>query len=428
MDRITSGAQAIEYVHSFYGLGKKEGMSNGNQLMALLGDPISRLKCIHVAGTNGKGSTCSFLDSVLRTQGYKTGLYTSPYLQVYNERIRINGKPIEDDFLAVAADKVRIAIEYMHANELGKPTEFEVGTAIAFTAFDLAGVDYAVIEVGLGGRLDPTNIITPMLSVIAHIGLDHVKILGDTIEQIAWEKAGIIKEGVPVVAYDQEPSVMKVFEDTAKEKHSKYIPLDFAKIENLKMDERGACFGFEGFDNIRINLPGEHQVHNAATAVKALLAVRELGVEISDENLLRGIQNAVWPGRLEWMGNILLDGAHNSQGVAALKAYTDKYLSGREVALVTGVLRDKDYLVMAPMFADMAKKFFLITPDSHKALSADDLTNVYENLGVKTEICDSVEKAIDLALKSITSDGVVVIAGSLYLVGEARTIIENKIS
>jgi len=276
--------------------------------------------------------------------------------------------------------------------------------------------------------LDPTNIITPMLSVIAHIGLDHVKILGDTIEQIAWEKAGIIKEGVPVVAYDQEPSVMKVFEDTAKEKHSKYIPLDFAKIENLKMDERGACFGFEGFDNIRINLPGEHQVHNAATAVKALLAVRELGVEISDENLLRGIQNAVWPGRLEWMGNILLDGAHNSQGVAALKAYTDKYLSGREVALVTGVLRDKDYLVMAPMFADMAKKFFLITPDSHKALSADDLTNVYENLGVKTEICDSVEKAIDLALKSITSDGVVVIAGSLYLVGEARTIIENKIS
>ncbi|MGI5899845.1 MAG: bifunctional folylpolyglutamate synthase/dihydrofolate synthase [Christensenellales bacterium] len=420
-----NGRQAVEYIHSFYGMGKKAGLENGFALMELLGNPHKRLKCIHVAGTNGKGSICAYIERVLRAQGYKTGLYTSPYLQRYNERIRVDGMPIDDDDLAVAVSKVKAAVDILHERDI-RPTEFEVGTAAAFLWFQMAGVDYAIIEVGLGGRLDPTNIITPLVSVIGNIGIDHEKILGDTVEQIAAEKAGIIKPGVPVVMYPQGESVRKVVEEVARRNSSPFIYVEKDKIENVDVDLRGASFGYAGFD-IRINIPGKHQVLNGATALRALLALRELeidGAEMGDESVVEGFKKAFWPGRLEWMSeNIIIDGAHNPQGAKALADYVKDFLPGKKIALIFGVQQQKPYEGIAEELARVADFVLAVEPDSHKALPAQELADLMQEKGVDSRRCDDLAQALDYARVFAGDEGYIIIAGSLYLAGEARTLL-----
>ncbi len=422
------GKQAIEYIHSFYGAGKKVGLENGFALMELLGNPHRRLKCIHVAGTNGKGSMCAYVESVLRDQGYKTGLYTSPYLQKYNERIRVDGKPIADDDLAIAVGKVKAAVDILHERDI-LPTEFEVGTATAFLWFDMSGVDYAVIEVGLGGRLDPTNIITPLISVIGNIGIDHEKILGETVQQIAAEKAGIIKPGVPVVMYPQDESVREVVEGAAKRNGSTFIYVERAAIKNAKVDLRGASYSYGGFD-IRINIPGKHQVLNSVTALQALIALREMGdagIAISDESILRGFERAFWPGRLEWVAeNIIIDGAHNPQGARALADYIGEFLPGRKIALIFGVQQQKPYEGIAEELAAVADFVFTVEPDSHRALPSQTLADIMQSKGVASRSCDDLQRAILESKAFVGGDGCVVIAGSLYLAGEARTLMSAR--
>jgi dihydrofolate synthase/folylpolyglutamate synthase len=419
------GKQAIEYIHSFYGMGKKEGLENGFALMELLGSPHMSLKCIHVAGTNGKGSMCAYIESVLRAQGYKTGLYTSPYLQKYNERIRVDGRPIADEDLAAAVSKVQTAVDVLHERDI-RPTEFEVGTATAFLWFHMAGVDYAVIEVGLGGRLDPTNIITPLISVIGSIGIDHEKILGETVEQIAAEKAGIIKPGVPVIMYPQSEGVREVVEETAQRNGSSFIYVDKAAIKNAKIDLRGASYSYAGF-NIRINIPGKHQVLNSVTALQALLALREMGgggPAIGDSAILGGFEKAFWPGRLEWAAeNVIIDGAHNPQGAKALADYVREFLPGRKIALIFGVQQQKPYEGMAEEFAAVADAVFTVEPDSHRALPSQELADIMQAKGVGSKRCDGLAQALDEARGFAGGEGCIVIAGSLYLAGEARTLL-----
>lgn len=417
-----NGQEAIAYIHSLYGMGKKVGLQNSLMLLRLLGDPHRRLKMVHVAGTNGKGSTCAMLESMLREQGYKTGLYTSPYLQVYNERIRINFKPVPGRVLARAVERVKAAADYMRACGLGAPTEFEVGTATAFCVFDDQKVDYAVIEVGLGGRFDPTNVITPLVSVITSVSLDHTKILGDTREAIAREKAGIAKPGVPLVVYRQATEIIGAIKQTAEIVGA---PVFVADAPNhVVLDSHGANFDYKEFTHLRINLPGSHQTINAATALEAVRFLRERGVELSDRAVRTGLRHCVWPGRLEWIGeNILIDGAHNPNGAAALAEFVSRHLSDRTVAMVCGVLRDKDHQGIISRLAPCVKKVFTVSPDSHRALEQELLAKEFEALGTLAVGCESVRAAIDEALDFVGEDGVVLIAGSLYLAGEARTLL-----
>ena len=421
-----NGQEAIAYIHSLYGMGKKEGLSNTRMLMRLLGGPERRLKMVHVAGTNGKGSTCAMLESMLRAQGYKTGLYTSPYLQFYNERIRINFKPVSDEVLARAVERVKTAADYMRDCGLGRPTEFEVGTATAFCVFEQEQVDYAVIEVGLGGRLDPTNVITPLVSVITSISLDHTKILGQTREAIAREKAGIAKPGVPLVVYRQATEILSAIEQAAQLAGAPVYVADAPY--QVSLDAHGAVFDYKSFTRVRINLPGAHQTLNAATALEAALQLRAQGVALADKPVRAGLRHCVWPGRLEWIGdNVLIDGAHNPNGAAALGEFISRHLPGCPIALVCGILRDKDYEGIVSRLAPRVEKAFTVSPESHRALDKDELAAVFERHGTPAQSCGSVSEAIELARSFAGGSGCVLIAGSLYLAGEARSLLTQAL-
>lgn len=395
---------AIAFIHGTYGLGEKNGLENMHPLLALLGNPQEQFKSVHVAGTNGKGSVCAFLQASLRVAGYRTGLYTSPFLQRYNERMRIDGRPIPDEGLALLMEPVADAVEQLRGQGI-RPTEFEIGTALAFLFFAREKVDIAVIEVGLGGRLDPTNVIHPLVSVIAAIGLDHTKVLGSTLEAIAGEKAGIIKQGVPVVLSAQnKASVRRVVEDRCLELGAPLlIPDAGAKAE--------------------LGIPGVHQQYNAAAASAALQLLREGGFDrLSEAAIAEGLRRARWPGRLEWVQDepaVLLDGAHNGQGVQALAGYV-RSLPPAHTVLVCGILQDKQWQDMVSTFATVAEAVVCVMPENHRALTAQVLADAFVQEGVAATTAATVPEAIDRAKELAGAKGRVVVAGSLYLVGEVR--------
>lgn len=399
--------EAIAYIHGMYGVGEKRGLENMHALMARLGNPERSFRAIHVAGTNGKGSVCAFLQAGLRCAGYRTGLYTSPFLQRYNERMRIDGVPIADQQLARLMTRLRSAVEALHQEGVF-PTEFELGTALAFTYFAEEAVDIAVVEVGLGGRLDPTNILTPCISVIAAIGLDHMRALGDTIEAIAAEKAGIIKPHVPLVVSSQnDETVMAVIVAHAEK-------------------ERAPVYIAEPTDGIALGIPGEHQAYNAAAAYCALTLLKGRGfAALSNQRIEEGLRRARWPGRLEWIAGeppVLLDGAHNEQGVAALMRYVGSLPPGRN-ALVCGIMQDKAWQPMVALLASFAQVTVTVAPENQRALPAETLAEGFTAQGVAARAASSVAAAIALAREEVGADGRVIIAGSLYLVGEARSVL-----
>ena len=294
--------EAIERIHSVYPTGCKNGLENMRALMGRLGNPQEKLTMVHVAGTNGKGSCCAMIERMLRAAGYKTGLYTSPYIEVYNERIRINGEPIAGDKLAALVESVWPAVEACEKDGV-QITEFELGTALAFCCFAKEKVNVAVIEVGLGGRLDPTNIITPAVSVITEVGMDHMQFLGDTIEQIALEKAGIMKPGVPVVLGRQEKAARGVLLAAAK---GKELPILSLTAENIREERTritfDVAFGGERLKALTVSLCGRHQADNACAALGALLALKKKGFKIPTSAVRAGLADVHWPGRLEYFG------------------------------------------------------------------------------------------------------------------------------
>ena len=334
--------EAIEKIHSVYPTGCKNGLENMRALMAKLGNPQERLTMVHVAGTNGKGSCCAMTERVLRAAGYKTGLYTSPYIEVYNERIRLNGEPIAGEKLAALVESVWPAVEECEKEGV-HVTEFELGTALAFCCFEKEKVDVAVIEVGLGGRLDPTNIIRPAVSVITEVGMDHMQLLGDTIEQIALEKAGIMKPGVPVVLGRQEKAARGVLLAAAKGMELPVVELTAENVrEQRKQIEFDAAFGGERLKGLAVSLCGRHQADNACAALGALLALKKKGMKIPTSAVRAGLADVHWPGRLEYFGHVLLDGAHNDPGVRALCGYLDKWMPKENTVLISAMMRDKE--------------------------------------------------------------------------------------
>jgi dihydrofolate synthase/folylpolyglutamate synthase len=408
--------ESLEYIHNVSWTFCKPGLERIGELCEKLGNPQKNLKFIHVAGTNGKGSFCSMTESVLRAAGYKTGLYTSPYIRFFNERMCIGGTPISDDELAEITTYVRPIADSM----TDKPTEFELITAIAFEYFKRNKCDVVVLEAGMGGRLDSTNIIRePLLSVITGIALDHVAFLGDTVEKIAAEKAGIIKDNAPVLYGGEDRAAERVIADTAIERGSEFFTVDYSKIEDLESTLRGSRFDFLAHKNVRIKLLGLYQPRNAAVVLSAMDILRQRGMNIPEEAILKGLESASWAGRFEIISEepqIIFDGAHNAQGIDSAVRSIKHYFKDRKVYVLTGVLRDKDYFAIAGRLSEIGSRAFVMTPDSPRALPAEEYAKVLSDKGLRAEAYGSIEEAFAAAKEAAAQDGVpLVCLGSLYV-------------
>ena len=414
-------SEALEYIHSVSWTFCKPGLERIRKLCEALGNPQDELKFIHVAGTNGKGSFCSMLDSVLRAEGYNVGLYTSPYITEFNERMRVGGENISNDELAEITEYVRPIADAM----TDKPTEFELITAIAFEFFRRRGCEVVVLEAGMGGRLDSTNIIkTPILSVITGIALDHTAFLGDTVEKIAAEKAGIIKEGIPVLYGGEDESAAAVIAARAEEMCSTHLRPDYSRIEKLTSTLEGTEFDYKDYTRVKINLLGLYQPRNAALVLEAVDALNSLGFSVSERAVYRGLFNARWQARFEIINRsplVIFDGAHNPQGISAAVDSILHYFGGERVIVVTGVLADKDYRYIAEKLSLIASHAFTLTPDNPRALSAEKYAEVLSELGISAVPADSIEAAVKMAMDEARKcRRAVVSLGSLYTYADVR--------
>lgn len=428
--------QAVGWIHAARETGRKSGLENMRRLCALLGDPQNALHAIHVAGTNGKGSACACLDAMLRAAGYRVGLYTSPYLQRYAERIRISGEPIGDQEFLNAFGPVVAAVEVLRSEGV-QPTTFEIGTALAFMAFAQARVEVCVLEVGLGGRLDPTNVIVPMVCAIMAIGLDHQAILGDTLEAIAGEKAGIIKPGVPVVTAPADAQINAVFARATAERGAPWFPLRGGEMTalsieaSLSLTAQRASFVWQGWtlSEVVLRLTGAHQLQNAAVALAVVALLNGMGLCVSDAAVLQGLAGVRWPGRLEYIPgapSVLLDGAHNAHGARALAAYVaalPEPWAKLPRVLLCGVLQEKATKEMLDALATLAPVAVVTAPQERRALPSQVLAAALTARGVRAVEHAEPAEAWVRARAAAGPGGLVIVAGSLYLVGAVRALL-----
>ncbi len=393
------------------------------RLLSLLGDPQKDLRYVHIAGTNGKGSTTAFLSSILMESGLRVGIYTSPYLERFTERIRLGDTEIPEEDLCRLTETVKNVTEEMGKNGGDKPSVFEMISAIAFLWFREQKADVVVLEVGMGGRLDATNVIDcPDLAVITAIGWDHMETLGDTLPKIAWEKAGIVKPGGHLLAAPQSPAVDAVFQTVCLERkatlHTAALP-----VRTARPDLEGQSFALPGFPDLHIGLLGTYQIENASLAVQAALLLKKEGWPVTDRAILSGLDKAGWPGRFELLQKnpaVLIDGAHNSDGVGALCRSLETYFPGQKITFVAGVLADKDYGAMLPAVCPLADRVYTVTPPSPRALPAEDLAAWLKERGTDAVPCASVKEAVEQAMDHAGKDGVVCAFGSLYYIGQIR--------
>ena len=397
-------------------------------LLEKLGNPHMGVKYVHIAGTNGKGTTSAFVASVLREAGYKTGLYTSPFIQRFNERIQVDGEQIPDDDLARITTTISEAVPEVMAEGRRRPTIFELITALGFCWFKEQKCDIVVLEVGMGGRLDATNAILDgdsVVSAMVNIGFDHMEFLGDTLPLIAGEKAGIIKEKGDVVVYGQSPEVEKVFYDKAMEKHATYTRSDNETAVVKQMDVTGTVFRFGPWRDMKIRLLGRYQVRNACTALTIIERLRFHGFRFTDAQVYAGMEKAIWPGRAELLRQeptVIVDGAHNPQGFEALMETMELLFPGKKLRIVLGVLADKDFNAGIDIAIPHAKKFYAVTPPSYRALDAGELAaDIRQKADVPVAPFESIPAAIEAALAESDKDDVIAILGSLYQVGDVRT-------
>ena len=421
--------ETIEYLFGLQKYGVKLGLSNSFRLLELMGAPQLAFRSVHIAGTNGKGSTAAFITAMLQAAGHRVGLYTSPHLVSFTERMRINGVQISEAKVVELAQRVRERASFpVPGSGTAVPTFFEVTTAMAFTWFAEQQVDLAVIEVGMGGRLDATNVITPLLSVITNIDLEHTEFLGTTLELIAAEKAGIIKQGVPVVTGVVQPEVVAVLEREATEKQAPLYRLgkDFA-AESVVAGQR-QVFGYRGrrgsCSALEIGMIGRYQVDNACLALAAMEVLQEAGVAVDEAAMRRGLANTRWEGRLERVAarpDIFLDGAHNPasarQLAAAVRAMKQSY---RRLVLIIGILGDKDRAGILSQLLPLADLVIVTKPNYSRAMDVEALATEVRQQHETVETTGTVAAAIALARHRAAPEDLVLITGSLYVVGDAR--------
>ena len=413
-------SETLEYIHNVKWQGSKPGLERTQELLQALGNPEKQLKFVHVAGTNGKGSTSVCIATVLAKAGYTTGLYTSPFVECFNERMQVNGENITDDELERMTDEIRHFADAM----IDSPTEFELITALAMKYFLYKECDIVVLEVGMGGRLDSTNVIdTPELAVITSIGFDHVKELGPKLTDIAGEKAGIIKKDGDVLVYGRLPEAENVFERISKEKNAKLHKVDFSRITKQELTLDGINLRLQPYGEIKFPLIGAYQPYNAALAVTALEILRSKGFKITDSDIMSGISSVKWPGRFEILGRnpiFILDGSHNPQGMEATAQSLQKYFGDKKVIFVTGVMADKDVDAMMANIAPIAECFITVTPDNPRAMKSGELKDKLKHFGKPVTDCGIVKKGVSEALKRAGESDVICALGSLFFSAEVR--------
>ena len=412
--------KSLDFIHGLYRKGTKPDLSRVRWLLHALGDPQNNLKFIHIAGTNGKGSTAAMSASILQKAGYKTGLFTSPYIYRFNERIQINGQQIPDEEVICLTARLRQLAQDMPE----QPTEFDFVTAMAMEYFAAQGCDIVVLEVGVGGALDSTNVIpAPEVAVITNIGLDHTDILGDTVEKIATVKAGIIKSGCHAVTYRGSAGVEEVYEQICREKQVPLIKADFASLRSLSCSLEGQTFDCGNRKGLELPLLGDHQLHNAAVVLSVIDALILRGWQISEENIRDGLHDVSWPGRFDIISReplFIIDGGHNPQCIDALATNIKDYLTGRKVIALTGVLADKDYGEMFRPVLPLVHEFVCITPDNPRKMEAVDLAKYLEAVGAAATPCETAPDGVRTAMEKAGKDGAVLCFGSLYSIGAIR--------
>lgn len=405
--------ESIEYIKVLQNLGSKPGLSRITDLIKLLDNPHEELKIIHVTGTNGKGSVCAMIEAVLREAGYKTGRFSSPWIEKINEYISVCGEPIPNDDFAQIITYIKSFADEME----NKPTEFEFITAAAFEYFRQKKCDVAVIETGMGGLSDATNFIeTPVLSVITNVAHDHANFLGDTIEEIAEHKAGIVKENIPVLFGGSDNTALKIIEKIAEKKKSEFFQTDEPDV--ISSGIWGSELEYRGI-KVKIPLAGECQPQNAATAIDAADILCSQGFKVSDEDIVNGLSKVKWKGRFELLETeppVIFDGGHNIHGIIYAVASIKKYFGDQKVVFLTGVMADKNYKRMAEILTPLADAVYTVTPDNRRALDAEKYEAIFHEKGVKAIACNTIDEGMKKARNLSKEKNLpLIIIGSLYL-------------
>jgi dihydrofolate synthase/folylpolyglutamate synthase len=419
--------QALDYIHSLERFGSKPGLERIRALTERLGNPQNRLKFVHIAGTNGKGSTAAFIASIATAAGYRTGLYTSPYIVRFNERIKLDGEDISDGDLAGYATRIQSAVEDMLREGMEHPTEFEVITALAFLYFVEKQCDVVVLEVGLGGRFDATNIIpSAAVSVITKIEMDHMAILGDTFAKIAYEKAGIIKDCGKVVTYPQEKSALETIAAVCRDRNATLYCAAPDELAGVELKRGLLAFSHPGLGRLETSIVGAHQVYNAAVALKTIEVLNDTGFNILPEQIRQGFRKASWPGRFELLRtnpDFYVDGGHNPDGIRSFVNTFKKIYPGRKAIIIFGVMKDKEYETMVAELSEIAERFIAVTPDTPRALSAEKLAKVMSMYCQNVECSDTIKKAVEKSMNLASTGDIIASLGSLYYIGQVRTLV-----
>ncbi|WML25419.1 folylpolyglutamate synthase/dihydrofolate synthase family protein [Neobacillus sp. OS1-33] len=430
---FTTYKEALEWIHARLRLGIKPGLKRMEWMMDKLGHPETKMKTVHIGGTNGKGSTVTFLRSILEAGGYTVGTFTSPYIEQFNERISVNGKAITDEELLQLANVIRPLADELEETELGGPTEFEVITAMAFHYFaTMNQVDIIIFEVGLGGRFDSTNIIQPLASIITNIGLDHTNILGTTYAEIAFEKAGIIKENTAIFTAVKHPDALKVIEEQAEKRKAPLYRLNQElSISGHQSQVKGEVFNvitpFQPINQLEINMIGQHQTENAALAVIAAQFLNQKGsFLLSDQAIRTGLKKAYWPGRFEILSEnplVIIDGAHNEEGITALTHELTTRYQNRQIQLVFAALTDKKLDQMIVKLDKIAAQITFVSFDFPRAAKAEQLLNISQSQN-KLSVDDWGPYLIE-EIQNLEHNSMLVITGSLYFISEVKPFLTN---
>jgi dihydrofolate synthase / folylpolyglutamate synthase len=414
--------QSLDYLYGLEKFGMIFGLTQAEKILDAVGNPHQEIQSIHIGGTNGKGSTAAMMASILQKEGYRVGLYTSPHLLRFTERIKVNGKEIAEEEVATLAGWMRERVEA--AGIKGPFTFFDFTTAMALLYFSRKSVDVAVLEVGLGGRLDSTNVVNPLVSIVTNIAKDHEAYLGHTLPKIAREKAGIIKKGRPFITAVTQEQLLRLFSSLCREKGSPYFRVgkDFRYLQTGE-----GSFQYEGLQRklwgIHVNLRGSHQITNAATALGAMEVLEESGYPVSTDAMIKGLGDVEWPGRLELVRSsprVVLDGAHNPAGAVTLKKSLKQEFQYRHLILLVGIMKDKDIESILHTLVPMADHVILSRPNVDRAAHPNLLKESLGRYPRKAEIIEDLEKAIDKGISIAGKEDLLCITGSLYTVGEAR--------
>ena len=423
--------EARVYLDEVSKYGSVLGLESMRELLRRLGDPQNELKFIHISGTNGKGSVLAYLSTILSGAGYRTGRYISPTLFSYRERIQVDGEYIEKESLACHVTAIAAAAEDMQKAGLPSPTVFEIETALAFLYFKEKRCDIVTLEVGCGGLLDATNVITTtLMEVIASISMDHTDLLGDTLAKIAAQKAGIIKPDTMVVSAQQKSEAAQVIEDTCKEQHCTLQMVDESKISNVHYGAEGQTFSYKTWENVAISLAGSYQIKNAALALEGVEALRKLGYALSDQQVREGLLHTAWRGRFTTLRRdptVIIDGAHNPAAALELKESLERYFPGKTLYFVMGMFKDKDYAQVIDLTAPLARHIITVeTPGNPRALPACELAEAVARVNPSVEWADSVTHGVERALAMAGKEDAVIVFGSLSFLGEAADAVNGK--